>query len=373
MGLVTRFFDLNGNGTADGTSYDNRAPLLVGGNWSSIITGFNFGSSDVLFCRVEPGEYIQAQALANGLFSSNPTRERPLFFSASNGGVPWQPPSGWRSCELPWDYGVDLPHLRDNASTTRYNLVQNGHFNFLGFRFTKNNQADAVIEGTTQVVTRWCVFRNLATLGPSPIGGIAQVASAEACVWRTSGIHPTLSRPTGCLYENCRFLALSPMAGVSIIVGASPTNHLIRCTFENCTDGYRYSNVNRGNADVIDGCTFAGCDRAISWSNDRRYDVQNCFVGGGNVGIESGADGRTDSLILNTRIRATTPILRTAENYPTDFVFTEPGSDAAEFVDAANGDLRIKRTSIYWGRGIGAGDESGVGGIPIGRIISGGV
>jgi hypothetical protein len=50
-------------------------------------------------------------------------------------------------------------------------------------------------------------------------------------------------------------------------------------------------------------------------------------------------------------------------------------SDADEFVDAANGDYRIKNTSIYWGRNIGAGDEPAAGGsgIPIGRLISGGV
>jgi hypothetical protein len=55
-------------------------------------------------------------------------------------------------------------------------------------------------------------------------------------------------------------------------------------------------------------------------------------------------------------------------------IFDAAGSDADEFVDAANGDYRIKNTSVYWGRGIGAGDEpASSGGIPIGRLISGGV
>jgi hypothetical protein len=48
------------------------------------------------------------------------------------------------------------------------------------------------------------------------------------------------------------------------------------------------------------------------------------------------------------------------------------GTDANEFVDAANGDYRIKRTSSLWGKNLGPGDES-VGGVSFGRIISGGV
>jgi hypothetical protein len=50
-------------------------------------------------------------------------------------------------------------------------------------------------------------------------------------------------------------------------------------------------------------------------------------------------------------------------NYPDSFGndTTEAGADAdardaAELVDAANGDYRIKYGSAYWGKGLGAGD-----------------
>lgn len=41
---------------------------------------------------------------------------------------------------------------------------------------------------------------------------------------------------------------------------------------------------------------------------------------------------------------------------------TTSGTDADEYVDAGAGDYRIKNTSVYWGMGIGAGDQTAAGG-----------
>jgi hypothetical protein len=80
--------------------------------------------------------------------------------------------------------------------------------------------------------------------------------------------------------------------------------------------------------------------------------AQNCFIANCGVGINT---QNVAARILGNRLRNTS-------NYsvPTNSIiagnYEAAGNDTDEFVDAANGDYRIKSTSIYWGKGIGAGD-----------------
>ncbi len=79
MATVTRYFSTAGAGTADGTSWANRAALFSGGAWSTVITGFNFTGSDSLECRIGPGSYTITASLASGLFANAPTVSNPLI------------------------------------------------------------------------------------------------------------------------------------------------------------------------------------------------------------------------------------------------------------------------------------------------------
>lgn len=81
MALVTRYFDMSGAGTADGTSYANRAPLLSEGELNSIITSFDFSGSDALLCLLEPGIY--SDRIANMALANAPSATKKLFFSTS--------------------------------------------------------------------------------------------------------------------------------------------------------------------------------------------------------------------------------------------------------------------------------------------------
>lgn len=50
-------------------------------------------------------------------------------------------------------------------------------------------------------------------------------------------------------------------------------------------------------------------------------------------------------------------------NYPTDFDnYTTDAADSDDYVDAANGDFRIKNTAAIWGQGYGVSDEPAAGG-----------
>jgi hypothetical protein len=139
------------------------------------------------------------------------------------------------------------------------------------------------------------------------------------------------------------------VGGVNNSTGANSGMGANRCTIVNCTTGLR-----------TDAATSGGTSTIVSNANM----IANCTTGlSQNFGRYIGT---------KTRLRNTSNFANTSV-FPSTGFLTASGNDADEFVDAANGDYRIKNTSIYWGRGIGAGDEPAAGGIPIGRLISGGV
>lgn len=97
MAVVTRYFSTTSAGAGDGTTWADRAELLPSGNWSSIITGFNFAGSDSLECRIGPGTYPFTATLTNALFANLPTRSNRLYIIGSDSsGIPIQP-DGWIS------------------------------------------------------------------------------------------------------------------------------------------------------------------------------------------------------------------------------------------------------------------------------------
>ena len=118
-----------------------------------------------------------------------------------------------------------------------------------------------------------------------------------------------------------------------------------RNTIVNCTTGIELATASSGgNACLtVFGCMIANCTTGVTQPFGR-YELSN------------------------VRLRNTNNV-SPANELPVSDVLTAAGSDADEFVDAAGGDYRIKSTSIYWGRRIGAGDQPLAGGgimIPIG-------
>jgi len=104
------------------------------------------------------------------------------------------------------------------------------------------------------------------------------------------------------------------------------------------------------NTAAINGPSFASGNTN---TQQQHVTAQSCFIANCGVGLNT---QNVAARILGNRIRCTT-------NYtvPANSIIAgnheAAGSDADEFVNAPAGDYRIKRTSIYWGKGIGAGDE----------------
>src|SRR5689334_12015839 len=102
MAITTRYFSTTGAGAADGTTWADRAALFSAGNWSTVITGFNFAGTDSMVARVGPGNYTCSQSLASGLFANPPTIANPLILHAcDSSGNLIDPPSPTWTADLP--------------------------------------------------------------------------------------------------------------------------------------------------------------------------------------------------------------------------------------------------------------------------------
>lgn len=370
MAVVVRYFSTTGAGAQDGTSWANRAPLIVSGNWNTIITGFNFAGSDSLATMIGPGNYNASTA--TGWPPGNSANPHMAIAVDGNGNV-WRPPASWNAAMPKWD-DSGMPAF---DTGTGGGFGTSGGF-FYGLRiFTNTNRNGSLLVPT---YANWCVVEHggSATFA----GGIGFGSRVENCFVRMSGsqysgavtssqgpVRNVRSEGNAAATSGSR---LGMQMGQNVVVdrvvcanhvggGILPpntsarTDFITNCVAYNCGEGIRVNNRSTNVATVISNSVIVGCTTGINADlTASPVIMQNNRLRNNGTNISVNAQGNTPWDLTN------------------DF---SAGTDAAEFVNAAAGDFRIKFGSAIWGRGLGAGDEpppSGSG-ISIGRLISGGV
>lgn len=349
MAIVTRYFSTTSAGAGDGTSWANRAELATAGNWSSIITGFDFSGSDALECYIGPGTYSITQDPAT-MYANPPTLANLVYFVAcDSSGVEWTPPNPQWKCAQPiWDT-TGMPIL-DFGSTGRLE----GFFRAYGIVITVARNGAANAGGSF----RWChIINTNSTTGAT---GLSAVETVNNCVISMTGTAFATAFVGHC--QECQNVRLegNPAATTGTRRGmsfntATPqgVNQLAFIGFPN--EGY----YNSGSANhQIQNVVAANCgDHGIELDDPANESIisRSVFVNNGGYGVTVGTTAT--HLIDGNLIRGNTlggiskpDNCRDGNNY-------SAGSDAVDFVDAANGDYRIARTSAYWGLNIGAGDE----------------
>jgi len=356
MALVVRYFSTAGAGAEDGTTWANRAPLVVSAAWNSIITGFDFSGADGLECLVATGDYATISSTLNAAaFANPPTAANPLYVHGcdSSGARLAVPDPKWVSAQ-PGFATATLPVI--TLGTTHF--INQGHWRLVRLVSTRTN--GAVIQAG---VWDWVSVENSASgSGAACVNGgvltncalkmtgteYSYVGSGSAILWRnvrlegnasaTSGNRRGASTTSFELWCDCTIVN-NP--GVGLLVGASTnrTSQLRRCTI-----------VNNG-GDGVEVSTSSGTKVL--------YITDSLVTGNGGYGIEAGSGAVL--YLAGCRLRSNTSGNVTGGgNTDTSSAWgndTSTGTDAAEYVDAANGDYRIKYGSSLWGTGIGAGDE----------------
>lgn len=348
MAIVTRFFDVSGAGSADGTSYANRAPLIVSGLFNNIIRSWPFNGSDALECALEPGIYTGLTT--NMAFSvAAPTATKRLFFRTAG----FTPPR-WLSAQPIWS--------RANMARIQANIASLGIANTQWYGICFEASINSIMFANAVQHFDWCIGENAGSGAAVTTVGSALGSLYTNCAFRcTSTNYASVVNLANAAMLNCR-LQGNPSATTSTrngLASAASPGLLMGCTICDNPGNAIHLTAATGNLSVnAIQSTFANNGNGIlvaSSNTTAASRIDNSFLAGAGNGIDVRL--ASNSRYMGNRIRVGgTPIVNQID-WPSTYNDTASGSDADEFVDAANGDFRIKRSSIYWGKGIGAGDE----------------
>lgn len=366
MALVTRYFSTAAAGAGDGTSWADRAALFSGGNWSSVITGFNFRGADALEARVGPGTYACGQSLASGLFANAPTVANPLILHGcdSSGNRLSPPDPDWTSDMPAWDHS-SLPIIATTSNVNTVNLPT-VHTRLLVLSATGTTDV-SVVQGAATV--DWCVIKSTSTA--SIVGSLVDRKVTNSVIEANGTSFDTaLTLGANELVENVRVAGNSAASSgnrLGIVVSAGTSITLSRITVFGFQAGITNASSAKNQTVVLSrsviahnaGVGYEGRDTA---GQIRHFVVSNSvIVGNGAYGIDA-----KQSLVIaeNNRLRDNASGNFTGfGNYPTDLDnYTTDSDDATEFNDSANGDYRIKAGLPWSDRGIGVSQMAAPGG-----------
>lgn len=361
MAIVTRYFSTTGAGAADGTTWADRAALFSAGNWSTVITGFAFNGTDSLVCRIEGGlSYTCSQQFVSGLFANPPTVANPLFLVGcdSSGNILSGPDPGWRSCEPDWDAST-LPTI---ATTTNISTIALANTFLHLLKLTASGRNGAIVSTATGV--NWCHIVN------STANASAQATSVNShnCVLKCTGSSYDAVALTAILLFNCRIEGVTGSSGDrrGFEGSTGTTDHeLINCTIVNNGGAGVYSpSTNVSGTLSVRNCVIAnngagGIVGNATASQTDFHTVRHCMVtGNGGYGVDSISEAAKIFAYDNRLRDNTSGNFGGFTNYPTDLNnYTTDAADADDYVDAANGDFRIKNTAAIHGMGFGVADE----------------
>lgn len=357
MALVTRYFSTAGAGDADGTSWANRAALLDGsGNWSTIITGFDF-TSNALVCRIGPGTYTVGQSLIATIFTSTiPNTTNHIFFCGCDSAGDLYDTSRfkWVSAMPMWDYGFPLIDFTGSYLSQ----LENSVFYCVDITGSRNGY---ILTGAGGFI--WSSVTNTGSGTSGYTASIANQKAAINSIFRCTNAYIYVLAQALPLI-NCR------IEGSGVGVGSGNRNgiintvpyDLIGCTICRVNGvGYKSEATSATRLFYINKTTIADCGSdGVYLSNSTTptatTKIQNSvIVGCGGYGVNLST---MQVIASGNRLRNNTSgNFNGFTNYPTDLSNNvSAGNNNDEFMDYAGGDYRIRPTSYLWGNGYGAGD-----------------
>jgi hypothetical protein len=378
MAVVTRYFGVTGAGAADGTTWADRAALFSAGNWSTVITGFNFSGSDSLKCLIGPGTHTASQALAAGLFANAPTVANPLLLCAcdGSGNLLAVPDPDWTSDQPAWDAST-LPVL---ATTTDIATSSLANVWWYLIKFTSSGRASGSVLSNGNGIN-WCVVIN-STSGASAAAVTASAASVMNSYFSCTGSsYDTIyAQGNAASVFNCRIQGVAGSSGNrrGITISSFAAGPIDMTTVVGCggdavvVTSTSASQTLRVQRSVLANNGGAGLKANSTASQLSNYFTLGCMVtGNGGWGLDGQSAARW--FAAGNRLRDNTSGNFTGMgNYPTDLGnYTTDAADSDDYVDAANGDFRIKAGSAIHGMGFGVSDQPTTGGTIAHNVFGG--
>lgn len=370
MAIVVRYFSTTSAGAGDGTTWADRAAFISGGAYSTVLTGFNFGGSDAMEARLGPGNYTLPNDFSAARFTvAAPTARNPLYlFGANSDGTAIAPNYSWNAAESDFD-STGLPNFITGSSFTLQ--LPSCRYRCVSLACPRGGDLFVASVGTC---FENCIINNTASSTNAGCGPIIESMEFVNCQLECSGtawnriVTTSGTSPLQAL-RNCRIKGTSTASSGNrngVLVAGNTTYIFGRnCTLLNIPGSgiIHTATASTSTGLKVVNCTIYNCGTAINIGSDASTSGQNiidkCFIANCTTGITATT---LAAIVRSSRIRVSgTALTLPANSYESDND-TSAGSDSAEFVNAAGGDLRIKSSSIYWGKGIGAADEMTSGG-----------
>jgi hypothetical protein len=379
MAIVTRYFSTTGAGAADGTTWADRAALFSAGNWSTVITGFDFGGADSMLALIEGGlTYTCSQTLQAATFSvAQPTAANNLVLHGCNSsGTILEPPDPDWTSDQPAFSDATLPII---PITTNIHAVNQAYIFPRLIKFTGSGNTTNPVAGGNISHHDWCIIVN--STSNTNAKAVETNSTLTNCVVEMTGTSYLFAVGVQTMH-NCRVIGnISASSGNRN--GWAPTSaspFAYNCTFYDHpasqiapSSASTAFSLNLGRC-TVDGAGSSGsCVLLPSTASQAQVAriFNSVFVNSGAFGINAQSAARV--FAVQNRLRDNTSgnfggflnHISTETNYTTD------AADADDFVDAASGDYRIKNTAAIWGKGYGVSDQPPAGGSTRGYIIGG--
>lgn len=365
MALTIRYFSTTGAGAADGTTWADRAALFSTGNWSSVISGFDFTSNGLL-CYVGPGNYTCSQSLTTSITGTpDPSVSNPLILhGCDSSGNPLEPPDpDWTADQPAWS-ATTLPDLQTTSNISIVDLA-NCHVRLL--KFSAASGANKVLIGTGTTSADWCHSVN--ATANTAVGAAGCICNN--CVLQCSGSsYSSVYAGATSLYNTKVIGKPDASSGNRLGISNTGSNVVIDrcCVYGNALTGISFGSSSASFTGVVINSVVANngavgilFPSTSSQTNTSR--VVGCMITGNTTyGIDAQSQCRV--AVLGNRLRDNSSNnfngmgnwLTTETNYTTD------SDDASEYVDAANGDFRIKSSATIASSGYGISQQSASGG-----------
>lgn len=348
MGVVLRYFGTAAAGAGDGTTYADRAAFVTAGVVSTIVTNHNFNGSDSLICYLDSGTY--ALTTVPAFASGSPNGDRLLSIRAAASGTLWTPTDpDWNCCQPLWDTTGMV-----TITTTTSNILGSQFIHLYGIQFIANVNFSFQFDLNLD----WCYVKN------TNAGAIAYCGynnNASNCVFECSGTtYATVFYNSGNrAISNCRLIGNpSAVSGDrrGLWAAAISARHDNLCIVDTLVGVRSADNSNTAITlarSTLVNCVTAWEDQTTNASGRR---ISDCLIHNSTTGISLVTNTKTMPLTRNLFNSVTTQQSGNGnwDNTVNNWVDTASAADL--FVDSANGDYRIKRSSTYWGKNIGAGD-----------------
>lgn len=380
MAIVVRYFSTAAAGAGDGTTWADRAQLVSGATWSSVITGFSFAGSDSLECRVGPGTHSPTAALVAGSFANPPSAANPLIFHGcdSSGNRLSPPDATWTADRALFD-DSSFPVVATTTNIITFNLANSV------LRMIKCTASGAQGYVNSSPHHDWCsIINSTANTSAKGVSTSRELLTNTQIQMTGSSYDFGTTVGSGSVVDNVKIVGVAGSSGNrnGVTLGGTNESQVVTRLCVSGVGGHGIDVVNTNAAQqhalssiVIANCGGAGIRFASTASQTLKSRLINSLItGNGTYGIDCQSGTRLELFNCRFRDNATANI-NGMLNWPTDFdIYTTDSDDATEYMDAASNDFQVK-TGLAWGlRRIGISEQAAASGgasLPIGpsRIV----